>query len=124
MGMQVNGDTKWLKLNSQGVTPTSVFLESRLSPVSIGTSKWKSLLTGSYLQVSLLKNEMQEQIQANLSAKYFCTSFQTEAYYVILCRRLYFLMKFYIDGILLFHLRVQNRGIMFTALVEMDQEPE
>lgn len=94
MGMQVSGDTKWLKLNCREVTPTSVFLESRLDTVSIGTSKWKSLLTGSYLQVSLLKNEMQEQIQANLSAKYFCTSFQIEAYYVTLYKRLYLLMKF------------------------------
>lgn len=94
MGMQVNGDTKWLKMIRRGVTPTSVFLESQLFTVSTDPSKWKSLLTGSYLQVSLLKNEMHEQIQANLSAKYFCTSFQTEAYYVILYKRLYFLMKF------------------------------
>ena len=69
MGMQVNGDTKWLKINSGGATPTSVFLESRLIKVNIDPPKWKSLLTGSYLRVSLLKNEMHEQIQANLSAK-------------------------------------------------------
>lgn len=94
MGMQVNGDTKWLKIIWQGVTPTSVFSDSRLIRHSIGPSKWKSLLTGSYLQVSLLKNEMHEKIQVNLSAKYFCTSFQTEAYYVTLYKRLYFLMKF------------------------------
>lgn len=94
MGMQVNGDTKWLKINWGGVTPTSVFLESQLIKVPMDTSKWKSLLTGSYLQVSLLKNEMHEQIQANLSAKYFCTSFQTKAHYVTLYKRLYFLIKF------------------------------
>lgn len=94
MGMQVNGDTKWLKIIRREVTPTSVFLDSRLIEDSIGPSKLKSLLNGSYSQVSLLKNEMHEQIQANLSAKYFCTSFQTEAYYVTLYKRLYFLMKF------------------------------
>lgn len=94
MGMQVNGDTKWLKIKRRGVTPTSVFLESQLIKVRMDPSKWKSLLTGSYLQVSLLKNEMHEQIQANLPAKYFCTSFQTKAHYVTLYKRLYFLTKF------------------------------
>ena len=94
MGMQVNGDTKWLKLTRRRVTATFVFLESQLITLSIDHSKWKSLLTGSYLRVSLLKNEMHEQIQANLSAKYFCTSFQTKAYYVTLYKRLYFLIKF------------------------------
>ena len=92
--MQVNGDTKWLKIKRREVTPTSVFLESQLIKVRIDPSKWKSLLTGSYLQVSLLKNEMHEQIQTNLSAKYFCTSFQTKAHYVTLYKRLYFLIKF------------------------------
>ena len=52
VGMKVNGHTEWLLLHKKQTSLMGIFAEKGFEKLSLGRSKWKSLINGSSMHVS------------------------------------------------------------------------
>ena len=53
VGMEVNGTTKWLEIpyKKNGDSAMGIFTLRSHTPVNVGRDKWKSLISGSFVNV-------------------------------------------------------------------------